>query len=329
MAGTSSPLEVQSGASRSRRSDRERLPEVDGPVDFVALDFETANSSRGSICSIGVAIVRSGVVVDHGSIIVDPETDFSHYNTIVNGIHERDVLNAPTLPDVWPALMHILDGRRVCAHSASFDIGALRSGAARYDLPGVGIEVYCTWRIAKRVWPEMSSHGLGYVAAALDFDFSHHDAGEDALACARVALEAQRRLRVGNLPDLRDALGYVPASLTLESFRPVAASHAGGHSGPNLEADPSHPLYGKTLCFTGCMNSMARAEAAEAIEAVGATFKDAMSMKVDFLVIGDADYVAFADGWQTGKLKRAVKCHEDGSSVEIVAERDFLALLRS
>lgn len=32
--------------------------------DFVAIDFETANHHRTSICSVGVVIVRGGVVTD-------------------------------------------------------------------------------------------------------------------------------------------------------------------------------------------------------------------------------------------------------------------------
>ena len=54
-----------------------------------------------------------------------------------------------------------------------------------------------------------------------------------------------------------------------------------------------------------------------------------MSAKVDILVIGDADFVAFADGHQTGKLKRAAQLKADGDEVEIISEKDLLALLQS
>ena len=33
-------------------------------IDFVALDFETANRFRGSPCAIGLAVVRDGKIVD-------------------------------------------------------------------------------------------------------------------------------------------------------------------------------------------------------------------------------------------------------------------------
>ena len=59
----------------------------------------------------------------------------------------------------------------------------------------------------------------------------------------------------------------------------------------------------------------------------GAEFKTNVSKHVDMLVIGDADFVQFADGMQTGKMKKASALRADGFDIEIMAERDFLALL--
>ena len=32
--------------------------------DFAAIDFETANNERSSVCSVGIVIVRNGEIVD-------------------------------------------------------------------------------------------------------------------------------------------------------------------------------------------------------------------------------------------------------------------------
>ena len=32
--------------------------------DFAAIDFETANGSRSSVCSVGIVIVKDGEIVD-------------------------------------------------------------------------------------------------------------------------------------------------------------------------------------------------------------------------------------------------------------------------
>ena len=61
------------------RATTARLPTASVGADFVAIDFETANSSRSSACAIGVAVVRDGRVVEHGSTLINPEADFDHY----------------------------------------------------------------------------------------------------------------------------------------------------------------------------------------------------------------------------------------------------------
>ena len=32
--------------------------------DFAAIDFETANNQRSSVCSVGVVVVRNGEIAD-------------------------------------------------------------------------------------------------------------------------------------------------------------------------------------------------------------------------------------------------------------------------
>ena len=41
--------------------------------NFAAIDFETANNERTSICSVGVVIVRNGEIADRFYSLVHPE----------------------------------------------------------------------------------------------------------------------------------------------------------------------------------------------------------------------------------------------------------------
>ena len=38
-------------------------------TDFAAIDFETANGRRSSVCSVGIVIVRGGEIVDRFSLV--------------------------------------------------------------------------------------------------------------------------------------------------------------------------------------------------------------------------------------------------------------------
>ncbi len=47
--------------------------------DFAAIDFETANNQRSSICSVGVVIVRNGEIVDSVYSLIQPEPNYYNY----------------------------------------------------------------------------------------------------------------------------------------------------------------------------------------------------------------------------------------------------------
>ena len=47
--------------------------------DFAAIDFETANSERSSVCSVGVVIVRDGEITDSFYSLIQPEPNYYTY----------------------------------------------------------------------------------------------------------------------------------------------------------------------------------------------------------------------------------------------------------
>ena len=48
--------------------------------DFAAIDFETANHQPTSVCSIGIVIVRNGIVTDKFYSLIHPVPNY--YNLI-------------------------------------------------------------------------------------------------------------------------------------------------------------------------------------------------------------------------------------------------------
>lgn len=270
-------------------------------------------------------------MVAQGATLINPELDFNPYCSAVNGIEPSDVRSAPTMPDIWPALTALLDGQTVIAHNASFDISVLRNSAARYEVTGGRrFDLFCTYRMARAAWPDLPSHSLGYVAPSLGISFDHHEAGSDAYACALVAL-ALGREHTG-LAAAAAALGMLPGRMTPESYQPFRLEVSGAKLtslAGDVNADPNHPLYGRSICLTGTLLSMVRRDAADRVAEVGCDFKSNVSKKLDYLVIGDGDFVQFADGWRTGKLEKAMALREAGATIEIIPEQDFLALLLS
>jgi len=55
--------------------------------DFAAIDFETANQQRTSVCSVGIVIVRDGEIADSYYSLIKPEPEYySYWNTRVHGL---------------------------------------------------------------------------------------------------------------------------------------------------------------------------------------------------------------------------------------------------
>jgi DNA polymerase III subunit epsilon len=176
-------------------------------VDYVAIDFETANERRASPCALGVAVVRGGELVERAYWLIRPrDLYFNPFNTYIHGITARDVRGEPELPDLWPAIRPYLEGNMVIAHNASFDMSVLRATLLDYGLPLPEFDYSCTCLIAKRTWPGLSSYRLDAMAERLGITFEHHQAEEDAMACAEVARRAIEAIGVGSLVELADHL---------------------------------------------------------------------------------------------------------------------------
>lgn len=160
-------------------------------MDFVAIDFETATGARDSACSVAVVEVRGGEQVGaYHTLIRPPGNYYNDFNIQIHGITEEQTADAPSFAAIWDALAARLEGQLVIAHNARFDMGVLRACLARYALDWPSFAYCDTVAIARRAWPELSDHKLGTVAAHLHLTFRHHDALEDAKACAAIPLRA-------------------------------------------------------------------------------------------------------------------------------------------
>lgn len=56
-------------------------------MNFIALDFETANADLSSICQVGLVAFRDGKVADTYTTLVDPEDHFDSMNISIHGIN--------------------------------------------------------------------------------------------------------------------------------------------------------------------------------------------------------------------------------------------------
>lgn len=190
------------------------------PLDYVAIDFETANSSSASACSVGLVKVASGRVVDKASWLIKPpygHDDFSEWNTRIHGIVRDDVIDALGWAEQLPDLLAFAGDDILVAHNAGFDMGVIRGGCAATGLDTPSSRYFCSLQVARKTY-HLDSYRLPVAAMAAGFeDFAHHDALADAEACAAIILHAAKRHDADDLDELAAATG-----VRINILRPVA-----------------------------------------------------------------------------------------------------------
>jgi len=157
---------------------------------FAAIDFETANNSRDSACSIGVVVVEDGIIVEHFHELIRPPTRHFLF-THIHGLTWNDVKDAPKFDEVWSSIKSELTGINfLAAHNAPFDQGVLLSCCSTYGIRRPSYPFVCTVGLARSHW-NIYPTKLPNVCDRLGIDLNHHDAGSDAEACARIVIAAQ------------------------------------------------------------------------------------------------------------------------------------------
>lgn len=194
------------------------------PLDFTAIDFETANSSMASACSVGLVKVRDGQVVDRIGWHIRPPLGHDHFvdwNTRIHGITADMVLDAPTWVEQMPDLLGFVGGDALVAHNAGFDMRVITTACGVTGLDVPAYSYFCSLQIARATYT-LDSYRLPSVALAAGFaDFPHHDAVADAEACAAIIIHAADTYGAIDVPELTARAG-VRISQLLPA--PVAAA---------------------------------------------------------------------------------------------------------
>ncbi|MDO5751870.1 exonuclease domain-containing protein [Arthrobacter sp.] len=329
-------------------------------LDFTAIDFETANGFRGSPCSVGLTKVRGGVVVDEGYWLMRPPEGHDHFdsrNITIHGITPDDVSTAPRFKDVFPEVHNFIGTDALVAHNAAFDIGVIRSAAEVSHMPSPSFDYACTVILSRRNYA-LPSYSLPFVAEAAGVPLlNHHDATEDARACAGIMVDIAAKHGSGSVREVFGAMklamphvdAYDPSrdglsKATRSALQKMAELKAGIAAGtartgrsswstegpnpvPNPLADALHPLYGQTVVFTGDLG-LGRPEAKVRAAGHGAQCASSVTLKTTVLVVGSGFTASdLRSGRLTSKAHRVLELQRRGQGIEVLSEGEFMQMV--
>lgn len=308
---------------------------MSGP-SFCAIDFETANSFRGSPCAVGMARVVDGEVVETRRLLMRPPSscdDFDGFNISLHRITPEMVKGEPRFRDRLPEIVAFIGDLPVVAHNAAFDLGVLRDACDESNVRWPTLSYACTLVLARQTY-SLLSYSLPWVAEAAGAPLDgHHDPEADAVAAAHVFLDIAARRETGSVEETlshaRCALGH----LDPDGWRGSYHKQPGDGTDPflppvNPDADPSHPFYGREMVFTGALATMTRQQAWEMIAERGATPAENVTKRTNILVMGYQDARKLRPGEAlSAKAQKAAALREKGLPIEVMPEEDFFQQL--
>ena len=313
-------------------------------LDFTAIDFETANSYRGSPCQLGLVRVRNGIVVDEARVLVRPPEAvdyFDGFNVALHGITPAMVADAPRWRDVLPVLVEMIGDDVLITHNAGFDIGVIRYACAADNIEWPTLRFVCTL-VMTRTALCLPSYRLPFVVDALGLKMGdHHDALADSRAVVDIIRALAMREGTDSVETLVESLGMCVGRMSAGLYQgSVGRRHEPGKEGLGLgcgqlvrpelnsEADPDGHLYGRCVVFTGALMSMTRQLAWEECARIGAIPEPSTTKRTNVLVIGDVNPASLRPGVDlTAKAARAFALQAKGQDIEVMTEDDFLRCL--
>lgn len=323
------------------------------------IDFETANSRSNSACQIGVVLLDNWQIVDEREWLIRPQRMYFSPQCIrVHGITARDCLNSPQWDSVWSELHPFIDGRVLIAHNVGFDAAVLQGTCQSYDIAVPQFDLQCTRLIAKRTWPGQAGYGLAAIAERLNIRFRHHNALEDARACARIAMAAAETTGANDLDSLEDKLGLTRGRIWVDQIRQprtVRRTRIETLAEPQARYQPklfrtdgtptnskteqirrtrlradailagcedSRPLAGKHVVLMHSLLGMQREDAVSFLIKLGATVQDKINLQTHYLIMGTiSEMDAETESTSRPAEAECSKHNENEAKVEQVAQR--------
>lgn len=278
--------------------------------DFCAIDFETMTPKRTSACSIGMAKVRDGEIVEKFHSLIKPIPDDStRFNTFIHGITPEMVEDAPTFDQLWPQIQSMIEDFPLVAHNAEFDKSVFSNLLNYYDLANpLLFEFQCTYKL--------TGLQLELACQAYHIDTeSHHNALNDAIMCAKVYLEVSEKE-----PEKFFFLDFCGAPIK-KSKRSFEKSTLDPLDESEVE-NKTTPFFNAKVVITGVfLNYPDRNGLGQILKKLGADINTSISKKTNIVVVG-------ADAGPS-KLKKIEDLNAKGADIRIIREKELKEILDS
>ena len=152
---------------------------------YSIVDIETTGGSGGNrITEIAICKTNGKDIIDRYEQLIDPDAFIPHSITLLTGISNEMVANAPSFENVAEEIYDFLDGTIFVAHNVSFDYSIIKNHFDDLNI-SFNMKKLCTVRLARGIIKGLASYSLGKLCQNLGIvNYKRHRAMGDAEATA-------------------------------------------------------------------------------------------------------------------------------------------------
>lgn len=286
-------------------------------MDYVAIDFETANAELSSACSIGIVAVTNDKIIYEKEYLINPQEEFSEFNITIHRITADMVVKEKTFAELWPEIKHFFFNTLVFAHNADFDVSVLRSLIEKYNLDVPNIKTGCTLKIAQRIWKnELPNCRLNTLSDYLELIHHHHNALSDAFVCTKIIERAKRVKNVASEGELYQALGLVFGGYNEHKYWPSTKEYKKARTEDIVKV---MAVVDKVIAFGGKPKTTTKKAFVEKLLISGACIARSINRSVDYFIC--------LENCPKTKLAQVQLYKNKGCKIITLEEKEILELL--
>src|ERR1700722_5031210 len=134
------------------------------PSKLAFIDVETTgtHASYDRIIEIGILRVEDNKLVQTFQSLINPQSYLPKEITMLTGIAQQDIENAPTFRSVKDEILEILNECTLVAHNVRFDYGFVKHEFLRENIT-YSSKHFCTVRLSRILFPKWQRHNLDAV----------------------------------------------------------------------------------------------------------------------------------------------------------------------
>lgn len=310
------------------------------PNEYIVLDVETTGlkPEYDYIIELSAIKISNGVLMQKFTSLIRPDIplfddeDDNHFFvddfiTDLTGITNDMLLNAPLMRNKIDDFLKFIGDDIIVGHNINFDLNFIYNDLRRFRKKYLTNESRDLMNVCKELFPDFRSYKLQAVAEELNIKVdTAHRALADCITTYR-CFEKCREYTIQNHIDL----DHIKNSPRKETYKIAPDSHCNFKEiKPQTQTfDTSNPFYGKVCVFSGVLEKLTRAEAAQLIVNAGGVCRTNVSSKTNFLILGSNENCTSIKDIN-GKSTKQIKAEElmlKGQDIQIMPEDTFYDLI--